>query len=172
MLNITNIENALRVWVVGVTGIEVIFAHPNAPRPTSAYVLIHVMQSVPIGIQEAELTLLENKSVDIDYSNVEELFISINIFYANAYQTATKLKDSLARVTVTDQLFAAGLGYKNATAVNDIPEEINKKWEERSQFDCFFFTRSLDEENIETIQKIEITNNINDDGDTVIIEKP
>jgi len=171
MLNITNIEDALRVWIVGVTGIEAIFAHPNAPRPTVPYVLIHIVQNVPIGIQEAELTL-NGTSVDIDYSNVEELFVSINVFYAGSYQTATKLKDSLGRVTVTDQLFAAGLGYKNATAVNDIPEEINKKWEERSQFDCFFFTRSLDEENIETIQKIEVTNNINDDGDTMIIEKP
>ncbi len=172
MLNITNIENALRVWAVGVTGIEVIFAHPNAPRPVVPYVLIHLVQNVPIGIQESELTLLGDTSVDIDYSNVEELFISINVFYASAHQTATKLKDSLARITVTDQLFAAGIGYKNATAVHDIPEEINKQWEERAQFDCFFFTRSLDEENIETIQKIEITNNINDDGDTVVIEKP
>ena len=171
MLNINNIEDALRVWAFGISGIETIFAHPNAPRPITPYVLINVMQNVPIGIQEAELTL-NGTSVDIDYSNVEELFISINVFYAGAYQTATKLKDSLARVTVTDQLFAAGLGYKNAGTVNKIPEEINKKWEERAQFDCFFFTRSLDEENIETIQKIEITNNINDDGDTVIIEKP
>jgi len=172
MLNITNIEDALRVWVVGITGIEAIFAHPNAPRPIVPYVLINIIQNTPIGIQESELTLLVDDSVDIDYSNIEELFVSINVFYAGSYQTATKLKDSLARVAVTDQLFAAGLGYKNVTAVNDIPEEINKQWEERAQFDCFFFTRSLDEENIETIQKIKITNNINDDGDTVVIEKP
>ena len=172
MINITNIENALRVWAVGVTGIEAIFAHPNAPRPIVSYVLIHIVQNVPIGIQESELTLLGNKTVDVDYSNVEELFVSINTYYAGAYQTATKLKDSLGRVTVTDQLFAAGLGYNRATVVKDIPEEVNKKWEERAQFDCFFFTRSLDEENIETIQKIEITNNINDGGYTTIIEKP
>lgn len=172
MLNITTIENALRIWVVGVSAIETIFAHPNAPRPTDPYVLIHVVQSVPIGVAESDLTLLGDDSVDIDYSNVEELFVSINTYYTNAQQMATKLKDSLRRVTVTDQLFAAGLGYSRATVVQDIPEEINKKFEERAQFDCFFYTRSLDEENIETIRKIEVTNNINDDGDTVIIEHP
>jgi len=172
MLNIVNIENAIRVWAFGISGIETIFAHPNAPRPITPYVLINIIQNAPIGIQESELTLLGDDSVDIDYSNVEELFVSINTYYAGAYQTATKLKDSLGRVTVTDQLFVAGLGYNKATVINDIPEEINKQWEERAQFDCFFFTRSLDEENIETIQKVEMTNNINDDGDTIIIEKP
>ncbi|RLB85533.1 MAG: hypothetical protein DRH26_18195, partial [Deltaproteobacteria bacterium] len=116
--------------------------------------------------------LLGDYSVDIDYSNVEELLVSINTFYTGAYQTATKLKDSLARVTVTDQLFSAGLGFKMATDVNNIPAEIKKRFEERGQFDCFFFTRSSDSENIETIQEIEITNNINADGDTVIITKP
>ena len=70
-------------------------------------------------------------------------------------------------MTVTDQLFAAGLGYKNAGTVNKIPEEINKQWEERAQFDCFFFTRSLDEENIETIKQIELTNEL--DNTTTII---
>jgi len=170
MLNIVNIENAIRVWAFGVSGIETIFAHPNAPRPVTPYVLINIIQNTPIGIREHQDTLLGNESIDIDYSNIEELFVSINTYYAGAYQTATKLKDSLGRVTVTDQLFAAGLGYKNATTVNDIPEEINKQWEERAQFDCFFFTRSLDEENIETIQKIEITNEL--DNTTITIEKP
>ena len=170
MLNIVNIENVIRVWAYGVSGIETIFAHPNAPRPITPYVLINIIQNTPIGIQEHQDTLLQDDSIDIDYSNVEELFVSINTYYAGAYQTATKLKDSLGRVTVTDQLFAAGLGYKNATTVNDIPEEINKQFEERAQFDCFFFIRSLDEENIETIQKIEITNEL--DNTTITIEKP
>lgn len=170
MLNIVNIENVIRVWAYGVSGIETIFAHPNAPRPITPYVLINIIQNTPIGIQEHQDTLLQDDSIDIDYSNVEELFVSINTYYAGAYQTATKLKDSLGRVTVTDQLFAAGLGYKNATTVNDIPEEINKQWEQRAQFDCFFFIRSLDEENIETIQKIEITNEL--DNTTITIEKP
>jgi len=172
MLNITDIEDALRVWAVTVTGLETIFAHPNAPRPKTSYVLINVFQNTPVGVRESESTLLINDSIDVDYSTVELLMVSINVYYAEAYQLATKLKDSLGRITVTDQLYAAGLGYNKAGDVRDIPERINKQWEERGQFDCFFFTRSLDEENIETIQKVEITNNINDDGDTVIVEKP
>lgn len=167
MLDIDAIEDALRVWAVGVTGLETIFANPNAPRPTIPYVLIHVFQNVPIGTREAETTLKIDESTDVDYSNVELLSVSINVYYSNAYKLATKLKDSLGRVTVTDQLFAAGLGYNKAGNVQDIPEIINKQWEERGQFDCFFFTRSSDEENIETIQSVEITNEV--DETTVII---
>lgn len=170
MLNIDTIEDALRVWVVGVTGLEAIFAHPNAPRPTSSYVLINVFQNTTAGVRESESELQVDDSIDVDYSNVELLSVSINVYYADAYKLATKLKDSLGRVTVTDQLFAAGLGYSKAGDVQDIPERINKQWEERAQFDCFFFTRSLDEENIETIRKIKITNEM--DGSTTTIEKP
>lgn len=167
MINIDTIENALRIWAVGVTGLEVIFANPNADRPTTSYVLIHIFQNVSVGTREAREELKIDKSTDIDYSNLELLSVSINVYYSNAYKLATKLKDSLGRVTVTDQLFAAGLGYSKAGNVRDIPEIINEQWEERSQFDCFFFTRSADEENIETIQKVEITNEL--DGTTVII---
>lgn len=172
MLNITNIESALYTWVFGVLGITTIFDKPNAPRPTTAYALIHIAQTVPQGIAESIETIGADDTVDVDYSNLESLFISINIFRTGGYQNATKLKDSLARVTVTDQLYASGLGYERATGVRDVAAEVNMQWEERGQFDVFFFTRSLDEENIEAIKKIEVTNNINDDGETVIIEHP
>jgi len=171
-LNISNIEDALYAWVSAVSSKTAIFAHPNAPRPTSEYILINYFLTTPLGVAEYKADLLPDDSVDMDYSNVEEISVSINTYYSGAYSLATKLKDSLARVTITDALFAAGLGYLRATSIQEIPEEINKQWEERAQFDCFFSVRSLDEENIETIQKVEVTNSINDDGDTVIIEKP
>lgn len=170
MLNITNIEDALYVWAFGVTGLETIFAHPNAPRPITPYVLLNVVQSTPIGIEEDQSTLLVDDSIDIDYSNVELLMVSVNTYRGTALQTATKLKDSLARVTVQDQLFAAGIGYSRTTAVNETPEEINKQWEERARFDCFFFTRSLDSENIATIRQIQLTNEL--DNTTTVIKHP
>lgn len=167
MINIINIENALYTWASGVSGITTIFAHPNAPRPTDPYVLINVVQSTPVGIEESKSTLLVGDSVDIDYSNVENILVSINTYYTGAQQAATKLKDSLGRVTVNDQLFAAGLGYSRATTVNNIPEVINNQWEERSQFDCFFFVRSLDSENIESVQQIRYTNKLDDTTITI-----
>lgn len=167
MLNITTIEDALYTWAFGVTAVQTIFAHPNAPRPTGQYILINILESTKIGWEEKTEVLLIDDSIDIDYSNVENLFVSINVYRGDALQLSTKLKDSLARVTVRDQLFASGLGFNRVGSVNEIPEVIDKKWEERAQFDCFFFTRSLDEENIETIKQIELTNEL--DNTTTII---
>ncbi len=171
MLNMATIENALYAWVFGVTALPTIFHNPDAERPTTAYSIIHIVQSTPMGVADRSDTLNGvDDSDDVDHSNLEDLFVSINTYYAGAFQLATKLKDSLARVTVTDALYAAGLGYIRATAVKELDEEINKKWEDRGQFDCFFYVRSLDEENIEAIRKIEITNKLDDS--TVIIEHP
>lgn len=171
MIDITAIEDALVSWVSAASGILTILSQPNAPRPNQQYALIHIANTVPYGVQEKRSTLLGDKSIDIDYSNMEELFVSINVYKGNdAYQVATKIKDSLGLVTVTEALYASGLGYLRATGVQDVHSEINKQWEKRGQFDVFFSVRSLDSENIESIQKVQITNNI--DGYTTTIQKP
>lgn len=160
MLNITSIENALYSWVFGVSSIETVFANPNAPRPSSQYSLINIISSTPIGISESNFTEGLLDTVDIDNSNVEEIMVSINTYYSGAYQLATLLKDSLDRITVNENLMSLGLGYSRSTTVQDMPEEINRQWEERAQFDCFFIARSIDSENLETIKYIQITNEI------------
>lgn len=184
MLNITTIENTLRAWVVLITAREVVFTHPTATlssaggvgmaplRPSVPYVLIHLMTIIPQGVAEHIDTLGANDTVDIDYSNLEEVVVSINVMrddaVATAFTEATKIKDSLDRITIIDQLYNGGLGVVRAGAINDITTEVDKPWEPRAQFDCSFYTRSLDEENIELIKKVQITNNL--DGTTTIIE--
>ena len=170
MLNITTIEDALYDWVSVIAGVTTIFEKPGVTRPQSSYVTINIVQATPQGKEEHIDTILGDYSVDVDYSNLEELFVSINVYYAGALQLATKLKDSLGRITIQEQLFGDGLGYKNASAVREIDDVVDMDWEERAQFDCFFYTRSLDEENIEAINDIQITNEF--DSYTTIVEHP
>ncbi len=166
-MNITSIENALYNWVFGETGLPVIFANSNAPRPRTAYSLINIIQSIPLGTAEKQNILLGDFTVDIKYSNLESIFVSINTFYSGAFQQAASLSLSLSKITVSEQLWADGLGYGYTTEVKNIHADINKRWEQRGQFDCYFFVRSLSQENIETIQNIEIINGI-DDTDMII----
>jgi len=170
MINISQIEDTLRTWVITVvdTMEEVIFAFPNAARPNLPYVSINIAQITQTGLDESISSLnVVDDSVDIAHSTMNELFVSINVFSATALMHATQLRDSLSMVTVYEQLYAGGLGFRNAGTINKIPEEINKGFENRAQFDCFFYVRSLDSENIEVIKKIEITDKLNNTTKTI-----
>jgi len=167
MLNIVTIEDAIYTWVNGVTGIQTIFAYPNAPRPSTSYALINFFNILPVGNKEQKGELLGDNTANIDRSDVSDISISINVYYSGAYQIATQLADSLFRVTVLEDLYAQGLGFKNAGVIQKIPEQIDKQWEERAQFDCSFYARTLDTENLNTIAKVQLTNEI--DGTTTII---
>lgn len=166
-MTIATIENAIYAWIFGLLGFKTIFAYPNAGRPTTSYVLVNVITDTQTGTEETESTFLIDESIDNIYSSLNEITISINVYYAGAYQKAIDIKKSLMKVTVTDQIWNAGLGYVSATAIQKIPELIDKRWEERAQFDLVFNVRETTTENIETIQKVELTNEI--DGTTITI---
>ena len=173
MINFTAIENALYTWAYGVTSIQTIFAHQSGifNRPSGQYILLNIISAVPRGMEEIQSSvLLPDNTVDISYSNVYELLVSVNTYKANAFTLATILKDSLRRVTVHEPLYLAGIGYNRTSGIQDIPEELDKDWEQRAQFDVIFTVRSLDVENIETIKQIELTNLI--DGTTTTIVDP
>lgn len=167
---ITDIEDAIYTWIQGETGTTTIFAYPDAPRPSTPYTLINFITTVQLGEKETDSTLLPDNSIDNIYSIPNEITLSINCYYDNAFQTANNIIDSIDKVTVQDQLQAAGLGFINATTVTKAPVIIHKQWEERARFDISFMLRSEITENIETIQKIEVTNEIN--GETIIINNP
>ncbi len=170
-MNKTQIEDALYDWVFDVLNIKVIHADQNAPKPKTSYALIKIVSLPYIGHPDTNSSLLGDDSADVEFSYLGDLFISINIYYGGAWDYANTLKKSLERTKVSESLFADGLGYHSSTAVKKLPQEINKQFIERSQFDVTFYLRTADDvENIETIQKIEITNEI--DGYQTIIEKP
>lgn len=164
MINETAIETAIKSWIEDVLGIVVIFAHPGIDRPTTPYVVVELLQVGNQGQVETKRTLELNQTVTMEYSKPLELFVTINVYYEQAFYNANKLKNSLDRLTVYEDLYVDGLGFLRADAVRDIPEVINSHWEQRAQFDCFFSYRSLDSENITTIGKMEVTNQLDNDN--------
>ncbi len=72
------------------------------------------------------------------------------------------------RLEIEELLWEAGLGYATSTQAQKIPEEIDKRWEERAQFDIVFNIRETTAtEDIGQIEQIEITNEL-DDTTTII----
>lgn len=159
MTNI-QIENAIYGWLNGLLNLTTIFAYPNAPRPTSSYVLINFLTDIQNGTKETEGVLKIDESTDNTYSTFNTVTLSINTYYDGAFQNATNIKNSLMKLAVEEYLYGAGLGYIEATQIQKIPEQIDKKWEERAQFDISFSVRREITENIETIKKVEVNNTI------------
>lgn len=157
-MNIVQIEDALYSWINNVLGVDtgVIFAYPNAPRPSSSYALINVYTNSSLGHEESISVDNGDGTIDNTYSESKTITASVNLYYSGAYQKAITLSESLSKVTVYEALYGDGLGLISITPVQKIPEQIDQKWEERAQFDVTFTYRSEVNETIETIKQIEI----------------
>lgn len=170
MINIISIENALYDWIFTVTNTETILADPNAPRPLGAYLTFKIINANSIGTHGENSTLLVNKSIDIEASKIYDISVSINAFRANSFENLSKLVDSISKISIIEDLTSNGLYYISESDIRHISVDVKKEIEERHQVDFNFYIRSSSADNIESIQKIEITNEIS--GDTTIIENP
>ena len=166
-MTITEIENVIYAWINGLLGMKVIFAYPNAGRPAASYVLINILTDIQNGTEETDRTLLIDESINNIYSSLNSITVSINTYYSGAFQKAIDIRKSIMTVSVEDQLWAAGLGYVSATNIQKIPEQIDKRWEERAQFDLVFNVRENTTENIASIKQIELTNEIDNSTTTI-----
>lgn len=164
----TEIEDTIYSWINGILGFDAIFAYPDAPRPSTSYVLINFLTDIKTGTHETIGVLQGDDSTNNTYSSLDEITISINTYYNGAFQKAVDIQKSLMLISVEDLLNDNGLGFLNHTQIQKIPEIIDKKWEERAQFDITFSVRRQTTENIATIKKIETENLI--DNTTIIIE--
>lgn len=152
-MNNTQIEDSIYGWLHGLLGIDVIFAYPGQDRPKTPYALINFLTDLQDGTEESNGELIPV------YSSVNVVTFSINTYYDGAFQKAIDIKTSLMRAEVDEYLFNAGLGYTTSTQIQKIPELIDKRWEERAQFDINFSVRRETEiENIGEIKKIEVNN--------------
>ena len=159
-MGLTNvqIEDAIYGWINGLLSMTAIFAYPDAPRPTASYVLINFLTDLQNGTEETDGTLKVDESTDNIYSSVNTVTFSVNTYYDGAFQNAVTINKSLMKLTVQDYLFAAGLGFISVTQIQKIPELIDKRWEERAQFDIVFSVRRSNTENIATIKQVEVNN--------------
>ena len=143
----TEIEDIIYDWINGILSMQAIFAYPDVPRPTTSYVLINFLTDLEKGRHETIGVLKVDDSTDNTYSSLNEVTFSINTYYDGAFQKAVDIQKSLMLLSVRDLLNDNGLGFLNYTQIQKIPEIVDKKWEERAQFDITFSVRRTTTEN-------------------------
>ncbi len=169
-MNTQEIKTAIRKWIYSILAIDTVYASPNSPRPETEYVVFNIVSDQQIGKAEKQTDTGPAPDVTISYSTLNSILVSINTYYDNAYDNAKILKRSLEKTDINASLYEDGLGLQSVTDINRIPEEVDSQWEERAQFDVNFLYRDIDTEEMQQIEHIEITNEIN--GEEITIDKP
>ena len=172
---IETLKSAVYGWVSSTSNITTIFANQNIKRPTAPYALINILSINQVGTEESVTTVgtitneddEEVEVVTTTYSAMQEITVSINTFYKEAFQTALTIRDSINNILVTDYLNSVGLGYYMATPVTRMPENIDEMWEERAHFDVIFYYRFSSSFSSEVIKSIQLENELT--GQTITI---
>lgn len=125
----------LRPVVMTVTGVpECILADQNADSPLGPYATIRPRQSVAErGQANVTTTDKVGNLVTTDVRSQIIASCSINFFRGDAMAMAERLKQCNKRPDVSMALFSAGVGWLDASTVNNLTALQSAKWEQRSQ---------------------------------------
>lgn len=125
----------LRPVVMTVTGVpECILADQNAASPQGEYASIRPRQSVSERGQANVITV--DKVGDLVTTDVRSQIIascSINFYRGDAMARAERLKQCHKRPDVSSALFMAGVGWLDASTVNNLTALQSSNWEQRAQ---------------------------------------
>ena len=158
-----DLRKNIATWVKNVLAIEVIYASGQGPRPKDQYVTINVTPSEKL-IEDVRTETREvGGEIRADYEGVRKIMVSINVYRGEPMQAMITLRNSLSKILTQDYFNSLDIGIIEPNAINRIPEQIGKSWEDRSQCDFFFhYIPDIDSDpDISEIKQIEITNEIN-----------
>lgn len=155
-MDIIAFENAIRGWATAETTSPVIFLYPSEERPTTQYVGLNVFQIGDLGFEDIGDVSSPGNLANRTFSVPKKVAVSVNTYYAGAFQLAVLLADSLKKIQTTEYLREFNIGLTRVTQPRKLPEKIALKWEERAQFDIMFFARSTYVEEFEAVLKVEV----------------
>lgn len=168
-MTVSEFKQNIRTWVVNVLGVEVIFSHGSGPRPSGKYAVINILNIESVMTPEVIQTRQGDGAIQADYNNIQKSMVSINIYRDDSLDSMINLKNSLGKISIQDYFNNLNIGILVPNAINRVPEQIGKSWENRSQCDYFFHyvPTITPDSDVSEIKQIEVTNNI--DGTTSVI---
>lgn len=174
MITTEQIKTAILTWMARETGMTCIFARQGKPRPKLPYGSILVVNhGVRVGgIDEirGEATEVAGSPAYIYKQNgLRTCMVSLNIYGENANALMAKLRDSLDRPDVIEEMEKAKLAFIREEGPNDLTELEDTKYTERSQIDLTFQYALERETTVVPILEAEVEATITTDTQTEII---
>ena len=157
MIDYTEIENQVKAWIKTVTSLSnanVISENDNHARPSGQYATVKLTDPLVIGHDSYKVTNSINDTVDLNYTGVRKLMISVNVYRDDAIQKMASLSASFNRLDTQIYFRGINLGIINSSETRELTSLVNDKWEERRQTDFFFYAEDKEVVNVEAITKI------------------
>ena len=149
----TAIENALRAWVAAlITPVEVIFAHPNAPRPDKSYVTIKINGIETAGHDDesqpdaAELRTIKGPRI---------IVVEFQAFGDDSLTLLDKIKSSSEKNSTSELLLVDNISVLSQGNISDITIALETDFERRGVLEIRFAIGSSE---TDTVGRIDTTN--------------
>jgi hypothetical protein len=163
----TALETAVRGWIVAaVPSAVAIYGRQNAPRPAGNFGSVALLALVPEGqVEEGPLDANGVRTLTHYYRGT----VSLQFFGTDAHAVALAVHAGADLEAVRSVFTAAGLALQDCTALDQVDEVVDERWESRWRFDAFVQMPHDTTETVGWIEHFEITGTVVDtDGDVVV----
>lgn len=153
------IEDALYNWATTVTGLQVIWRFPNAPRPPLPYLDLNIASNDAIGW---DFELAPNAVGVSALMGNRELVLEINYYGDGSMVAMEKLLTSLRIPSIRDTLAESGLYFVDKISEANITALVEEEFEERRIMELMFRysnqgVNAPDEFDVGLIEAVEVT---------------
>ena len=164
--------------VTGLAGDHIIPADDNEESPDNAYASIKIgssrVQRGQANIVKSNTDLVTSPIGQVRDVNHEvraqiTVDVAINFYRGNALENAVKMFQANKLPTISDLLFFANVGWKGASAVNDLTALQSKEREERSLITLTLLYEQTQSVVTNAIYSVEVIAE-NENGDTIQTE--
>ena len=173
-----NLVHSIITAVTGLAGDHVIPADDNEESPDNAYASIKIGSSRgqrgQANISKSNTGLVASPigqvyDVNHDVKAQITVDVAINFYRSSALENAVKMFQANKLPTISALLFAANVGWKNASAINDLTALQSKEREERSQITLILLYEQTQSVITNAIYSTQVIAE-NENGDTIQTE--
>lgn len=172
MISYSNIQGYFYTLFTTVTGVQVIWAEQNAPRPANPYISLKLLNSNAIGYDY--ITEPDDDGMAVIYGN-REFTLEINYFGNDGLGAMEQIRTAFFNPVIREELNQIGLVFVERLTFLDTTQLLDTRYERRYTMELRFRYSNQgvgepDKIDIGLIETAEITKKIKDQAGDVVLE--
>lgn len=170
-MDLDAIKAALYTWFKREAGLtEVIFPRQGKPRPKLPYGIVDFLDGAARVGGSDELRRNEDDD-GFELTGLRTAVVTLDIYGVGANSTMSRVRDSIGRPDVIEEMNAAGFSVWSETTPTDLTEIEDTKYPERSQMELTISYAVTRETTVVEVEQVEVTQaGIPGGDDTFVVE--